>query len=250
MKNEKRQLWVVGAVCALIVVAIAGLVWLGSASPKAPTPPVSATPSNTPDVTVFGAALSSVGQASYDIRWDEFGVVSYGEGTPIPTWELVIYEELRQDDVALASRTTRTAISPPGAWDDEPTPVVEGIYTTVSGCAFGDVEVEGPVELWASLHWEATDGNVFWLQQPGAIECEGHLCLVQVLTGDWWDTCPTDPDTPTPWPPQATYTPLPTYTPALMPTCRPTHTPVPVSSPTLYPTHTPYPTATPWPVQP
>lgn len=68
--------------------------------------------------------------------------------------------------------------------------------------------------------------------------------------GHWYDDCPPDPPTRTPWSVQPTYTPRPTYTPAPIPTCRPTATLAPNPSPTPYPTATLYPTASPWPTQP
>lgn len=55
-------------------------------------------------------------------------------------------------------------------------------------------------------------------------------------SGEWWEGCPPDPPTRTPWAVQPTYTPNPT------PTCRLTATLAPNPSPTPYPTHTPYPT--------
>lgn len=68
--------------------------------------------------------------------------------------------------------------------------------------------------------------------------------------GHWYDDCPPDPPTRTPWPMQPTYTPRPTLTPAPLPTCRPTATLAPNPSPTPYPTATFYPTATAYPPQP
>lgn len=59
---------------------------------------------------------------------------------------------------------------------------------------------------------------------------------IQEAGDEWWQICPPDPPTRTPWPPQ------PTYTPGQMPTCRPTATLAPNPSPTPYPTSTPYPT--------
>jgi len=84
----------------------------------------------------------------------------------------------------------------------------------------------------------------------------------ELATQEWYDYCPPDPPTQTPWSIQPTYTPLPvlpiqpTYTPDPTPLCRPTATLAPNPSPTLYPTqappptHTPYPTSTPYPSQP
>lgn len=87
-------------------------------------------------------------------------------------------------------------------------------------------------------------------------------CAAAPALQEWWEACPPDPPTRTPWPPQPTYTPQPdiepqpTYTPWPTPTCRATTTPAPNPSPTPYPTntppptYTPYPTSTPYPTQP
>lgn len=85
---------------------------------------------------------------------------------------------------------------------------------------------------------------------------------IQEAGDEWWQICPPDPPTRTPWPiqptytPEQTYPPQPTYTPEPTPTCRPTATLAPNPSPTPYPTQaayptpTLYPTSTPYPTQP
>ena len=79
-------------------------------------------------------------------------------------------------------------------------------------------------------------------------------CTVDTWFGTqpWSQGCPPDPPTPTPWPVQSTYTPLPPCE-SPTPTCPPTSTPYVEPSPTLYPTQvpclieTPTPTLTPSP---
>lgn len=77
------------------------------------------------------------------------------------------------------------------------------------------------------------------------------LAALVSAQGEWYDGCPPDVATYTPWPEQPTYTPRPTYTPESTPTCRPTIGPGgEQATPTPYPTATLYPTGTPYPTQP
>lgn len=105
---------------------------------------------------------------------------------------------------------------------------------------------------WSSAYHE----DICAISTTQKIGSDGYYPFEVFQIQEWYEDCPDDPATSTPWPDQPTLTPRPTWetqptlTPKPTPTCQWTATPTtgpPEPSPSPYPTEPPLPTPTPRP---
>ncbi len=184
-------------------------------------------------IYVSGQSPTPTPQAISQPSWDETILITT-ERTE--DWKLWFHYIFIQDDVVQHYATVASDCRPmvtPGVGNCGPPVIIPkptGIY-----------------KVWRAMEW--TDGTRSLYAPPAeplGTETADHFWYIGTL-GAWYDTCPADPPTSTPYV-QPTYTPNPTYTPLPEPTCRPTITPNPTYTP--LPTYTPAPTSIPYPIQP
>lgn len=192
------------------------------------------------------------------LSWD-----SYEEITSDPdVWHLQATYRLYDQDGKQVGYQSLVSTLRPGV--DEPgsgTIVVDDVRPTWLGLEPGITYTVMISASWSSAYHDNV-AIVFITQEPDA---DGYYIHDIFQTDEWYDDCPDNPTTSTPWPDQPTLTPRPTWEtqptliPKPTPTCRWTATPTtgpPEPSPSPYsteppiPTPTPRPTATEYPSQP